>query len=72
MTPIRLGITGGIGSGKSVVARTLQTIGIPVFDSDAESKRLCVEHSGIREQLIAIVGSEVYLPPIANCQLNIP
>ena len=72
MTPIRLGITGGIGSGKSVVARTLQTIGIPVFDSDAESKRLCVEHSGIREQLIAIVGSEVYLPPIANFQLNKP
>lgn len=72
MTPIRLGITGGIGSGKSVVARTLQTIGIPVFDCDAESKRLCVEHPGIREQLIALVGSDVYLPPIANCQLNKP
>ena len=72
MTPIRLGITGGIGSGKSVVAHVLQTNGIPVFDCDAESKRLCVVHPGIRAQLIALVGPEVYLPPIANCQLNKP
>lgn len=71
MTPIRLGITGGIGSGKSVVSRILRTLGIPVFDCDAESKRLCVVHPGIREQLVALVGPEVYLPPIANRQLSI-
>ena len=71
MTPIRLGITGGIGSGKSVVSRILRTLGIPVFDCDAESKRLCVVHPGIREQLIALVGPEVYLPPIFNYQLSI-
>jgi len=60
MTPIRLGITGGIGSGKSVVARVLQTLGIPVFDCDAESKRLTVVHPLIRQQLVALVGPEVY------------
>jgi dephospho-CoA kinase len=60
MTPIKIGITGGIGSGKSVVASVLQTMGIPVFDCDAESKRLCAVHPGIRQQLIELVGPEVY------------
>lgn len=60
MRPIRLGITGGIGSGKSVVARVLQTLGIPVFDCDAESKQLTVVHPFIRRQLVALVGTEVY------------
>ena len=36
----RIGITGGIGSGKSVVAQLLQTFGIPVYIADEESKRL--------------------------------
>ena len=60
MTPIKIGITGGIGSGKSVVASVLQTIGIPVFDCDAESKRLCAIHPGIRQQLISLLGPKVY------------
>lgn len=60
MTPIKIGITGGIGSGKSMVASVLQTMGIPVFDCDAESKRLCAVHPGIRQQLIELVGPEVY------------
>ncbi|MBO7601554.1 MAG: dephospho-CoA kinase [Bacteroidaceae bacterium] len=60
MTPIRLGITGGIGSGKSVVAHVLQALGIPVFDCDAESKRLTVVHPHIRQQLVALLGAKVY------------
>lgn len=60
MTPIRIGITGGIGSGKSVVAHVLQSLGIPVFDCDAESKRLTAVHPIIRQQLIDLVGHEVY------------
>jgi dephospho-CoA kinase len=59
--PIKLGITGGIGSGKSVVSRILHTMGVPVYISDAESKRLTVTDSHIRRELIALLGEEVYL-----------
>ena len=37
-----IGITGGIGSGKSVVSRLLETYGVPVYNADRESKRLTV------------------------------
>ena len=37
---IKIGITGGIGSGKSVVSRLLEVMGIPVYIADIESKRL--------------------------------
>ena len=57
----RLGITGGIGSGKSYVSHLLTWyFDIPVYDSDAEAKRLNNENPFIREQLIHLVGPEVY------------
>ena len=42
---IKIGITGGIGSGKSVVSRLLEVMGVPVYISDIESKRLTVSDS---------------------------
>lgn len=39
---IRIGLTGGIGSGKSVVSRLLEVMGIPVYISDIETRRLMV------------------------------
>lgn len=57
---IKLGITGGIGSGKSLVSRILTALGVPIYDSDAESKRLTATDAGIRSQLCSLVGSQVY------------
>ena len=58
---IRLGITGGIGSGKSYVARLLSDeLGVPVFDCDAQAKRLSDEDPLIREALTRLVGPQVY------------
>ena len=45
---MKLGITGGIGSGKSYVSRLLERRGIPVYDTDAAAKRLMVEHPSVR------------------------
>lgn len=59
---IKLGITGGIGSGKSVVSHLLDIMGIPVYLTDNEAKRLTNEDSEIRRQLITLLGTEVYLP----------
>lgn len=57
---ITLGITGGIGSGKTVVASLFQVMGIPVYVADEESKRLTDTSPVVREQLIALFGSDIY------------
>lgn len=58
---IKLAITGGIGSGKSYVAhRMTELLGIPVYDSDANAKRLNEESPAIRCGLIEMVGADVY------------
>lgn len=59
---VRLGVTGGIGSGKSYVLRLLAERGIPVYDSDSEAKRLMLVDAGIREGLTGLLGNDVYLP----------
>ena len=55
-----IGITGGIGSGKSVIARQLRQMGYEVYDTDSEAKRLIVEDAHVREQMTALFGEEVY------------
>lgn len=63
---IKIGITGGIGSGKSVVSHLLEVMGIPVYISDAESKRLTVEDTTIRRELTALLGNEIYADGVLN------
>lgn len=57
---IKIGITGGIGSGKSVVSKLLQLMGVPVYIADVESKRLTETDPDIRAALISLLGDEVY------------
>lgn len=57
---IKLGITGGIGSGKSIVAELLTLMGIPVYIADTESKRLTDTSSRIKEALISLFGENIY------------
>ena len=74
-----IGLTGGIGSGKSTVASLLETYGIPVYTADEESKRLLdslnpnrvlnpvrVDHSQLREQLTALLGDSIFGPDGLN------
>ena len=58
---IRLGITGGIGSGKSYVSHLLAETGIPVYDTDSNAKRLMMEHPSIQKQLVELLGTNVYV-----------
>jgi dephospho-CoA kinase len=58
--PIKIGITGGIGSGKSTVSALLEVMGIPVYIADTASKQLTLSHPAIRKALIALLGEEVY------------
>lgn len=57
---IKLGITGGIGSGKSMVSRLLKDMQVPVYLSDNEAKRLANEDEAIRRALTLLVGPNVY------------
>jgi dephospho-CoA kinase len=55
-----IGITGGIGSGKSTIAKQLRKMGYAVYDTDSEAKRLIVENKAVREQMEQLFGKEVY------------
>lgn len=57
---IQIGLTGGIGSGKSTVAQLLRIMGYPVYDSDLRSKQLCEEHPDLRKQLIQCLGPALF------------
>lgn len=58
---IRIGITGGIGSGKSVVSEIFRLHGIPLYNADMEAKKLNDSSSYIREQLIRQFGKDLYM-----------
>jgi dephospho-CoA kinase len=55
-----IGLTGGIGSGKSVVAKIFATIGIPVFNADEEAKRIMQTSPAIKTKLIEQFGTDIY------------
>lgn len=60
MKKIKIGLTGGMGSGKSLVANILSTIGIPIYDSDTEAKRLTIEDVLIRKELTNLLGKDLF------------
>ena len=55
-----IGVTGGIGSGKSVVARLLQLMGVPVYDCDSKAKQLMCINEGVHKALVETAGEAVY------------
>lgn len=55
-----IGLTGGIGSGKSTIARILLHLGYPVYISDKEAARLINTHPDIRKELCSYFGPNIY------------
>lgn len=62
MNPKVIGITGGIGSGKSLIARVFATLGIPIYEADDRAKKLIKNDSLLKNQLLELLGPEAYLP----------
>jgi dephospho-CoA kinase len=58
---LSIGLTGGIGSGKSLVAAVLEHMGYPVFYSDQEAKALYNEDGLLQKELIVLVGDALYV-----------
>lgn len=65
---IRVGLTGGIGSGKSTVARVFEVLGIPVYYADEATRQLMNTDEILKKEIISNFGEESY----SNGQLNRP
>lgn len=64
---LKIGITGGIGSGKTTVCRVFETLGIPVFNADTIAKSIMVTDTFLIASIKKEFGEEAYLP---NNELN--
>jgi dephospho-CoA kinase len=58
---LRVGLTGGIGSGKSTVAKIFEVLGIPVYYADAAARRLMNDNPELREAIIRHFGEQSYV-----------
>ena len=63
-----VGLTGGIGSGKTTVAKEFEALGVPIYIADVEAKKLMNRSKVIKRKLVALFGEKAYV----NEQLNRP
>lgn len=59
---LKIGLTGGIGSGKSTIAKIIETLGYPVYISDRRASILINQNQDIRKALTQRFGNNIYLP----------
>ncbi len=55
-----IGLTGGIGSGKSTVSKMFMELGIPVYDSDSEAKNLMEHSANLKAAIKQLLGKDAY------------
>ena len=58
---LRLGVTGGIGSGKSTVCQIFETLGVPVYNADARAKYLVAHDLHLQADLISAFGDQTFI-----------
>jgi len=63
---LEVGITGGIGAGKTLIANIFRTFGIPIYNSDEEAKRLMNEDEELKGKIIDLFGNESYAKGVLN------
>ena len=61
-----VGLTGGIGSGKSTAAKMFANLGVPVYNSDTEAKKIMHTSANVKEQIIKLLGEEAYQNGVLN------
>lgn len=63
----KVGITGGIGSGKTTICQIFESLDIPIYYADIQAKRIMSSHASVKQQIRAVLGEEAYH---ANGKLN--
>ena len=63
---LKVGLTGGIGSGKTTVSKILINLGLPVYNSDQRAKWLMNNDPSLKEQIIHLLGKKAYTNEILN------
>lgn len=63
---IKIGLTGGIGSGKTTVAKIFESFGIPIYNSDDRAKYLMNNDVKLKQSIIELFGQEAYLDQALN------
>ncbi|PWJ58278.1 dephospho-CoA kinase [Dyadobacter jejuensis] len=58
--PLQIGVTGGIGSGKSLVCKIFSCLQVPIYEADSRAHWLINHHDAIRERVVALLGPEAY------------
>ena len=61
-----IGITGGIGSGKSTIAREIAQRGFVVYDCDQEAKRIIAENTDVQQEIIDLLGEKSFVNGVYN------
>lgn len=64
--PLKVGVTGGIGSGKSVVCRIFGLLGVPIYDADTRAKMIMNADPIVRDGIIDLFGENSYLNGVIN------
>jgi len=64
---LKIGITGGIGTGKTLICKIFQTLGAPILNADQLAKQVMVENEGLKNSLKAEFGENIYF---SDGQLN--
>ena len=59
---LKIGLTGGIGSGKSTIAKIIETLGYPVYISDSKASELINRDEEIKRHLTELFGKDIYQP----------
>ncbi len=58
--PLKVGVTGGIGTGKSLICKIFNILNIPVFNADTEAKLIMTSDTDVRNSLISLLGTNIY------------
>lgn len=64
--PVQVGVTGGIGAGKSIVCKVFGILGVPVYDADSRAKSLMNSNPIIKQNVISLFGEESYNSGMLN------
>lgn len=66
---IRIGLTGGIGSGKTFVAKIFGRFSLPVFNADVEAKKCMVENKSLKQEIRNVFGSKIYIDGLLQTKM---